>query len=207
MTILRGAHESQARSGGPSPTRSNRRAPTSGRCRQRSLARVSGSKRELTSASTMFDSRPWERYLASRQFENGDVRFVEAEATMRLALRISIICLFCLLAVGCVKVKVQQWDQVERLARASGNVEVLLEQPEQPYTVIAVVESSYDGALKGYDDLREEMVTKAAELGGDAVILGPESKKTGVMFVATPTPMPIFFDEKKLTGEVIAYNQ
>lgn len=121
---------------------------------------------------------------------------------MRLAMQISI----CLLAAGCVKVKVQQWDQVERLARASAKVEVLLEKPEQPYTVIAVVESSFDGAFKGFDDLRKELVTKAAELGGDAVIPEPESKKTGVLFVATPTPTPIFFDKKKLTGEVITFN-
>jgi hypothetical protein len=118
---------------------------------------------------------------------------------MRLALRISI----CLLAVGCVKVKVQQWDQVERPARAPDAVEVLLAQPDQPYTVIAVVESSFEGAVKGFDDLRREMITKAAELGGDAVILGPESKKTGVIFV----PNPIFFDKKKLTGEVIAFKR
>jgi len=117
---------------------------------------------------------------------------------MKSALRISIM----LLAVGCINVKVQNWDHVERPARAPDAVEVLLDQPDQPYTVIAVVESSFEGALKGFDDLRREMITKAAELGGDAVILGPESKKTGVIFV----PTPIFFDKKKLTGEVIAFD-
>jgi hypothetical protein len=117
---------------------------------------------------------------------------------MKSALRICI----CFLAVSCVNVKVQNWDQVDRPARAPDAVEVLLAQPDQPYTVIAVVESSYEGALKGFDDLRREMITKAAELGGDALILGPESKKTGVIFV----PTPIFFDKKKLTGEVIAFN-
>jgi hypothetical protein len=44
-------------------------------------------------------------------------------------------------------------------------------------------------------------VAKAAELGGDALILGPESKKSGVIFV----PTPIYFDKKKLTGRVIAF--
>jgi hypothetical protein len=34
------------------------------------------------------------------------------------------------------------------------------------------------------------------------LILGPESKKTGVIFV----PTPIFFDRKKLTGRVIAFD-
>lgn len=117
---------------------------------------------------------------------------------MRLALRIAV----CLLAVGCVKVKVQQWDQVVRPGRSPESVTVLSAEPEEPYTVIAVIESSFEGALKGFDDLREEMIIEAARLGGDAVILGPESKKSGVIFV----PTPIFFDKKKLTGEVIAFN-
>ena len=117
---------------------------------------------------------------------------------MRLALRLAI----CLLAVGCVKVQVQQWDEIERPIREPESISVLLAEPEEPYTVIAVIESSFEGALKGFDDLREELITEAAQLGGDAVILGPESKKTGVMFV----PTPIFYDKKKLTGEVIAFN-
>lgn len=117
---------------------------------------------------------------------------------MRLALRLAL----CLLAVGCVKVKVQQWDEIERPIREPESISVLLAEPEEPYTVIALIESSFDGALKGFDDLREELIFEAAQLGGDAVILSPESKKTGVIFV----PTPIFYDKKKLTGEVIAFN-
>lgn len=121
---------------------------------------------------------------------------------MRSVLRI----VLCLLAFGCVKVNVQQWDEIERPIREPESISVLLAEPEEPYTVIAVIESSFDGAFKGFDDLREELILEAARLGGDAVILGPESKKSGVMFVATPVPAPIFFDKKKLTGEVIAFN-
>ncbi len=116
---------------------------------------------------------------------------------MKSALRIAI----CLFVVGCVKVKVQQMDQVVRPTRSPDEVEVLLAEPERPYIVIAKIESSFEGALKGFDDLRREMIAKAAELGGDGLILGPESKKSGVMFV----PTPIFYDKKKLTGEVIAF--
>jgi hypothetical protein len=129
--------------------------------------------------------------------EGGGPRYVESEARVRLAYPISA----CLLAVSCVKVNVQHWDQIDRPARTPDAVEVLLAQPDRPYTVIAVVESSFDGALKGFEDLRREVLEKAAELGGDAVILGPESKGSGVIFV----PTPIFFDKKKLTGEVIAF--
>ena len=108
----------------------------------------------------------------------------------------------CVLAVCCVKVKVQQIDQIARPARSPDEVEVLLAEPGRPYIIIANVESSFEGALKGFDDLRLEMVDKAAALGGDALILGPESKKTGVIFV----PTPIYFDKKKLTGKVITFN-
>ena len=108
----------------------------------------------------------------------------------------------CLLVVGCVSLKAQRLDEVVRPARTPESVAVLAEEPDQPYTVIAVVESSYDGALKGFDDLRWEMIAEAARLGGDAVILGPETKKTGVIFV----PTPIFFDSKKLTGRIIAFD-
>jgi hypothetical protein len=117
---------------------------------------------------------------------------------MRRALLISL----CLLVFGCVSLKVQRLDEVVRPAQPPESVAVLLEEPDRPYTVIAVVESSFDGALKGFDDLRREMIAEAAQLGGDAVIIGPESKKTGVIFV----PNPIYFDKKKLTGEVIAFN-
>jgi hypothetical protein len=108
----------------------------------------------------------------------------------------------CLLAFGCVSLKVQRLDEVVRPAQPAESVVVLSEEPDRPYTVIAVVESSYDGALKGFDDLRQEMIAEAAQLGGDALIIGPESKETGVIFV----PTPIYFDKKKLTGEVIAFN-
>jgi hypothetical protein len=116
---------------------------------------------------------------------------------MKSALRIAL----CLIAVGCIKVKVQEMDEVARPARSPDEVEVLIDAPEKPYTVIAEIESSFEGALKGFDDLRREMIAKAAELGGDALILGPESKKSGVIFV----PTPIFYDKKQLTGEVIAF--
>jgi hypothetical protein len=108
----------------------------------------------------------------------------------------------CLLVIGCVSLKAQRLDEVVRPARPPDSVAVLAEEPDRPYTVIAVVEASFDGALKGFDDLRQEMIGEAARLGGDAVILGPEAKKTGVIFV----PTPIYFDRKKLTGRVIAFN-
>jgi hypothetical protein len=111
--------------------------------------------------------------------------------------------LVCLFAVGCMKVNVQRVDQVARPAQAADDVAVLLEEPAKPYTVIATVESSTEEVYRGFDDLRREMVAEAARLGGDALILSPEATKSHVIFV----PTPIFWDEKKLTGEVIVFHR
>jgi hypothetical protein len=50
---------------------------------------------------------------------------------MRQWLRLSI----CTLAVGCINTNVQHLDDAPRLARSPDSVRVLLEEPQQPYTV------------------------------------------------------------------------
>ncbi len=118
---------------------------------------------------------------------------------MKVVLRIAV----CLFAVGCISTKVEQLDQAVRPPQPPDSVVVYLEQPDQPYTVIAVIAASYEGALKSFDDLRRKMVDEAADLGGEALILGAESRKSRVIFV----PNPIFFDRKVLTGEVITFDR
>ena len=81
---------------------------------------------------------------------------------------------------------------------------VLLEQPSQPYTVIAVIESHGKSVFDSFDDLRKELIAQAAQLGGEALILGPES--TDSEFILTGTAM-IKSDERNLTGEVIVYDR
>lgn len=120
---------------------------------------------------------------------------------MTSALRI----VLCLLFVGCARVRVEQTDRLPRPTRSPEAVEVLVGEPDRSYIVIARLESTFEGALEDFDDLRRKMIDKAAELGGDGLILGPESKKSGVIFVPTPVATPIFFDKKKLTGEVIVF--
>jgi lipopolysaccharide export system protein LptA len=83
-------------------------------------------------------------------------------------------------------------------------VTVLLEKPQQPYTVIAVIESHTETIFDSFDDLRKEMIAEAAKLGGEALILGPES--TDSEFIFTGTAM-IQSDKRSLTGEVIVYEQ
>jgi hypothetical protein len=146
--------------------------------------------------------KPWE-IAGTVQARRGTMKrwillqVVRQQAIVKAAVGLAV----CVLAAGCVRVKVQRMDQVVRPSRSPDAVEVLLAEPGRPNIIIANIESSFEGALKGFDDLRREMVAKAAELGGDALILGPESKKSGVIFV----PTRIYFDKKKLTGRVIAF--
>jgi len=107
-----------------------------------------------------------------------------------------------LLAVGCVKADVHRLDEAVRPVRSPDSVAVFATEPQEKYVVIAIVESRTDAVFKGFDDLRRRMVTEAARLGGDAVILGREGKETHMIIVS---PALIFWDEKRLTGEVIVF--
>ena len=115
---------------------------------------------------------------------------------MRPWLRVSI----CIFAIGCVSTNVQRLDQTARRARSLDSVAVLIEKPQRPYTVIAAIESEAKSVFDSFDDLRKEMIAKAAKLGGEALILGPES--TDSEFIFTGTAM-IESDKRNLTGEVI----
>ena len=119
---------------------------------------------------------------------------------MRQWLRVS----FCILAVGCINTNVQRLEQAPRPARSPDSVAVLLEKPQQPYTVIAVIESRGGSVFDSSDALRKEMIAEAAKLGGEALILGPES--TDSEFIFTGIAM-IKSDKRTLTGEVIVYDQ
>jgi lipopolysaccharide export system protein LptA len=75
---------------------------------------------------------------------------------------------------------------------------------EAPTTVLlAVIESEGKTVFDSFDDLRKELVAQAAELGGEALILGPEF--TDSEFIFTGTAM-IKSDKRNLTGEVIVYD-
>ncbi len=119
---------------------------------------------------------------------------------MRQWLRVCI----CVFAVGCISTNVQRLDHAARPARSPDSVTVLLEKPQQPYTVIAVIESNSETVFDSFDDLRKEMIAEAARLGGEALILGPES--TDSQFIFTGIAM-IKSDKRNLTGEVIVYDR
>jgi hypothetical protein len=81
---------------------------------------------------------------------------------------------------------------------------VLVEQPRQPYTVIAVIECNGETVFDGFDDLRRELTIQAARLGGEAVILGPEAIDSEFIFTGIAM---IRSDRKKLAGQVIVYDK
>jgi hypothetical protein len=118
---------------------------------------------------------------------------------MRQWLRLSI----CILAVGCISTNVQRLDDATRPARSPDSLTVLLEEPQQPYTVIAVIESKAETVFDSFADLREEIIAEAARLGGEALIVGAET--TNSEFIFTGTAM-IKSDRRRLTGKVIVYD-
>jgi hypothetical protein len=121
-----------------------------------------------------------------------------AGGAMRRALAV---CL-CVVGVACVTSKTLRLDPDVRPARTPGSVLVIEKAPERPFAVIARVESQTNAVFESYDDLRAEIVAQAARLGGDAVIVGPESKETE--FIILTTGM-IPSEKKKLAGQVIVF--
>jgi hypothetical protein len=110
----------------------------------------------------------------------------------------------CIFALGCVNTSVQRLDQAVRPARSPDSVTVLLEKPEQPYTVIAVIESRGETVFDSFDDLVKGMISEAAGLGGEALILGPKSTDSEFIFAGTAM---IKSDRRKMTAQVIVYGQ
>jgi hypothetical protein len=81
-------------------------------------------------------------------------------------------------------------------------VVVLEEAPDQPYAVIARIESQTNAVFESFDDLRAELIEQTARLGGQAVIVGPETRESELIILATGT---VTSEKKRLTGEVIVF--
>lgn len=115
-----------------------------------------------------------------------------------------VVALLGVLAAGCVSASVHRLDQDLRPPCAPEAIEVLEEAPDCPYTVIARIESKSDAVFHGYDDLRRKLVEEAAELGGEALILGPEESDHHPIFLATGM---IMSEEKTLEADVIVFDR
>jgi len=84
-----------------------------------------------------------------------------------------------------------------------------VEDPERPYKVIAMIEVSDEGWDFYLEELKDRMVIETAALGGDAVIIGIESRDSGTIF--TPMGAGGFIGtnlkEKRILGKVIVYTK
>jgi hypothetical protein len=108
----------------------------------------------------------------------------------------------CIVASGCVTSHVQRLAPHLRPEQASDSIIVFEEAPEQSYTVIALIESQTGNVFESFDDLRANIVDQAAQLGGEAVIVGPGSREKE--FIILMTGM-IPSENKKLSAEVIVF--
>ena len=115
-----------------------------------------------------------------------------------------IVALLGVLAAGCVSASVHRFDQDLRPPCLPEAIEVLEEAPDCPYTVIAHIESRTDAVFHGSDDLRRKLIEEAAELGGDAVILGSETSDHEPIFLVTGM---IMSEEKTLEADVIVFDR
>jgi len=114
-----------------------------------------------------------------------------------------LVALLSILVAGCVSANVHRMDQTIRAPRPLEAVQVLDEPPDQPYTVIAHIESRAKAVFDSYEDLRARMIREAAELGGHALILGPESTESQPIILVTGM---IMSEEKTLEADVIVFN-
>lgn len=111
--------------------------------------------------------------------------------------------LACFVAAGCVSTKTNRLADVVRPARSPEILAILTAPPSQPYIVVAEIESKGRTLFDSFADLRRELVARAAQLGADAVILGPPV--TEAHFILTGHAM-IRSEERRLSCQAIVYS-
>ena len=113
------------------------------------------------------------------------------------------VALLSILAAGCVSASVERFDEALRSPRPPDTIAVLEEAPQQPYTVIAHIESRTDGVLTECEDLRARLIDEAARLGGHALILEPEGAEAQPLLLANGM---LYTDQITLAADVIVFN-
>jgi len=116
---------------------------------------------------------------------------------------VALLVVLVILAAGCVSANVERFDTAIRRPRPPETIAVLSEAPNQPYTVIAHIESRTDGVVTECDDLRHRLVQEAARLGGHGLILGPEITEEQPVLMAGGM---IYADKTTLSADVIVFH-
>jgi hypothetical protein len=110
------------------------------------------------------------------------------------------------LLCSCVSAEVLRLDSTVRPATDTMAVELFLEEPTREYVAIALINVTDQGWGMRLEDLRKRLVSEAAKLGGDAVILSHQENATGAVLVPVGQMwMAGSITEKKLVGKVITY--
>jgi hypothetical protein len=76
------------------------------------------------------------------------------------------------------------------------------EEPLQSYKVIARIESQTGNVFESVSDLHTDIIKQTALLGGDAVIVGPETKEAE--FIILMNGM-LLSETKKVSAKVIVF--
>jgi hypothetical protein len=115
--------------------------------------------------------------------------------------------LACGSLLACASVDVIRLDEHHRRAVSRTAIEVFLDEPTRPYTPIAIVQVDDRGLDLSLETLKAEMAKAAAAQGGDAVIIGQQSRRTaGAVFVPIgSTWHGVPYTRKTLAGRVVVF--
>jgi hypothetical protein len=117
--------------------------------------------------------------------------------------RRSLVLLFLLSA--CTSADVLRVDRTPRPVVADRKVPILLDEPTQPYSSIALIEVS--GSWASLERLGRRLSAEAAKLGGDAVLLTRRSAHSGSSVMpAGETFISVDTNDSRLIGKVIVYS-
>ncbi len=108
---------------------------------------------------------------------------------------------FVLGTIGCTRADVFRLDQTLRPQTHPDSVRLIAQEPQQPYTVIALISVRPDPTFGSQDHARKRLVKEAARLGGDAVLLGAGS------LTRVGTGGEYGGSQLLLTGKVIVFNR
>lgn len=113
-----------------------------------------------------------------------------------------------LLVIGCSTTDVVVYDRTVRSPKVESEVEVLLEPPDRPHSVIARIQFGPDAFVDDYQSQTNQVVRGAAELGADAVIISYDSEVVGYTSGNATTGVYGSTSESKVTvGLAIVYNE
>jgi len=91
-----------------------------------------------------------------------------------------------ILVTGCgVSVDTVKMDYTARSAKSIHEVRILTEVPSRKYRVIAIIQVGPDALVADYNGQTRELVKRAAEMGGEAVIVEYNSRSSGYVVQGT----------------------